>query len=93
MRITKYYLFTCVTLLIVFAVSQSAAIAQVGDSKILPAKSCAYMDAAVTLEKAPNGAIANKMLLDRVDEVVWSKPTIEQPAKGIWTLGGFPCPM
>ena len=48
-----------------------------------------YMGAPVTLEKAPNGAITNKKLLDRIDDVAWTKPTIEQPAEGIWTLGGY----
>lgn len=48
-----------------------------------------YMDGTVTLAKAPNGAITNKKLLDRMDDIVWSKPTIEQPAQGIWTLGGY----
>jgi alkyl sulfatase BDS1-like metallo-beta-lactamase superfamily hydrolase len=48
-----------------------------------------YMGAPATLEKAPNGAITNKKLLDRIGEVAWTKPTIEQPAEGIWTLGGY----
>jgi alkyl sulfatase BDS1-like metallo-beta-lactamase superfamily hydrolase len=49
----------------------------------------AYMGAPVKLDKAPNGAIANKKLLDRLEEVVWIKPTIEQPAKGVWQIGGY----
>jgi alkyl sulfatase BDS1-like metallo-beta-lactamase superfamily hydrolase len=47
------------------------------------------MGAPVTLGKAPNEAIANKKLLDGIDKVAWSKPTIEQPAEGIWVFGGY----
>ncbi len=49
----------CAALLSAAALFQSAAIAQEGDI---------YMGAPVTLEKAANGAIANKKLLDRVEE-------------------------
>jgi alkyl sulfatase BDS1-like metallo-beta-lactamase superfamily hydrolase len=55
----------------------------------LPSETNPYMGAPVTLGKAPNGAITNKKLLDRIEEVAWTKPTIEQPAEGIWTLGGY----
>jgi len=48
-----------------------------------------YMGAPVTLTKAPNGAIATKELLDRVGDFNWLKPTIENPAKGIWVFGGY----
>jgi len=48
-----------------------------------------YMGAPVTLGKAPNGAIANKKLLDGVDAFNWLKPTIENPAKGVWVFGGY----
>ncbi len=40
-----------------------------------------YMGAPVSLVEAPNGAIANKRILDVVDKVGWLKPTIEQPAE------------
>ena len=48
-----------------------------------------YMGAPVTLVKAPNGAIANKKLLDGVGAFNWLKPTIENPAKGVWVFGGY----
>ena len=38
--------------------------------------------------EAPNGAIANKKIVDNVDKVGWVKPTIEQPVAGVWVLGG-----
>jgi len=53
------------------------------------APSSAYMGAPVELVKAPNGAIANKKLLDRVGDFNWLEPTIEKPAKGIWVFGGY----
>ncbi|MEE4187272.1 MAG: alkyl sulfatase dimerization domain-containing protein [Roseobacter sp.] len=49
----------------------------------------AYMGAPVELVTAPNGAIANKRLLDGIDKVASLEPTIEQPAEGIWFLSGF----
>ena len=39
--------------------------------------------------KAPNGAIANKKILDGGEKVGWIKPTIEQPVEGVWVLGGY----
>jgi alkyl sulfatase BDS1-like metallo-beta-lactamase superfamily hydrolase len=49
----------------------------------------AYMGAPVELAKAKNGAITNKRLLDGIDSVGWFKPTIEQPAEGVWVFGGY----
>jgi len=48
-----------------------------------------YMGAPVELVKAPNGAITNKKLLDRIGDFNWLKPTIENPAEGIYVLGGY----
>ena len=49
----------------------------------------AYMGAPVELAEAPNGAITNKKLLEGIGKVAWAEPTIEQPAEGIWTFGGY----
>ncbi len=48
-----------------------------------------YMGSPVELVTAPNGAITNKKLLDRVGDFNWLEPTIEKPAEGIWVFGGF----
>ncbi|MDX1823387.1 MAG: alkyl sulfatase dimerization domain-containing protein, partial [Thiohalomonadales bacterium] len=48
-----------------------------------------YMGAPVTMTKAPNGAITNKELLSRIGDFNWIKPTIENPVKGIYVLGGY----
>lgn len=48
-----------------------------------------YMGAPTPLGAAPNGAIANRKLLDRIAEVAWLEPTIERPAEGIWQFGGY----
>ena len=48
-----------------------------------------YMGGAVELVEAPNGAIANKRILDGIGEVAWTEPTIEQPVEGIWVFGGY----
>ena len=64
--------------------TQSLCASEAGTAEVNP-----YMGAPVSFGKAPNGAIANKKLLDGIDEVSWSKPTIEQPAEGIWVFGGY----
>jgi hypothetical protein len=48
-----------------------------------------YMGGPVDLVEAPNGAIANKKILDGIDEVSWTEPTIDTPAEGIWHIGGY----
>lgn len=49
----------------------------------------AYMGAPVELVTAPNGAIANRRLVNGIDKVAWVEPTIEQPTEGIWVFGGY----
>jgi len=48
-----------------------------------------YMGEPVELAEAPNGAIANKRILDGIEEVFWLEPTIEQPAEGVWVFGAY----
>lgn len=48
-----------------------------------------YMGAPVGMTKAPNGAITDKVLLSRIGDFNWIKPTIENPAEGIYVLGGY----
>jgi alkyl sulfatase BDS1-like metallo-beta-lactamase superfamily hydrolase len=48
-----------------------------------------YMGADVTLGEAANGAIVNQAVLDNTPKVTWTEPTIEQPAEGVWTFGGY----
>ena len=81
--------FTCAALLLTYAVFGSTSSAQEGAAMASSENSNPYMGAPVTLGKAPNGAIANKKLLDRVGEVAAFEPTILQPAEGIWTLAGY----
>jgi hypothetical protein len=47
------------------------------------------MGGPVELVEASNGAIAYKRLMDGVEKVTWTKPTIEEPAEGIWVFGGY----
>ena len=67
-------------LLLAFTSLQNTAIAEEQDI---------YMGAPVKLGEAPNGAITNQKLLDRVEDTVCMKPEILQPAEGIWTFCGF----
>jgi len=48
-----------------------------------------YMGAPVAMAEAPNGAITNKELLSRIGDFNWLEPAIENPAKGIYVLGGY----
>ena len=48
-----------------------------------------YMGGPVELVTAPNGAIANKRILDGIEKVFWLEPTIEEPAEGVWVFGGY----
>jgi alkyl sulfatase BDS1-like metallo-beta-lactamase superfamily hydrolase len=48
-----------------------------------------YMGGPVELVKAPNGAITNKRILDGINKVAWTEPTIEEPVEGIWVFGGY----
>ena len=47
------------------------------------------MGGPVELVEAPNGAIANKRILDGIEKVAWLEPTIEQPVEGVWVFGGY----
>jgi len=62
---------------------------QESNSAVSYAETNPYMGAPVTLVTAPNGAIANKKLLDGIGKVAWTEPTIEHPVDGIWVLGGY----
>jgi len=48
-----------------------------------------YMGGPVELVEAPNGAIANKRILDGIDEVACTEPAIEKPVEDIWVFCGF----
>ena len=47
------------------------------------------MGGPVELVTAPNGAIANKRILEGIGKVAWLEPTIEQPTEGIRVFGGY----
>ncbi len=79
-KTTKVLAFTCALMLQAYSGISNSAVAD----EISP-----YMGGPVTLTKAPNGAIANKKILDGIEKVAWLKPTIEQPAEGIWVFGGY----
>jgi alkyl sulfatase BDS1-like metallo-beta-lactamase superfamily hydrolase len=70
---------------VAFAASMATGV-QAAESSASPSP---YMGGPVEMVKAPNGAITNKKLFDRVGDFNWLKPTIENPAKGIWVFGGY----
>jgi alkyl sulfatase BDS1-like metallo-beta-lactamase superfamily hydrolase len=48
------------------------------------------MGAPAELVEAPNGAIVNKEVLDRLPTIAWTKgPEIENPVEGVYVLGGY----
>ncbi len=80
MKTTTLQALTCATTLLSCCLFVSAASAE---------EPSLYMGGPVTLVEAPNGAIANKRILDGGEKVGWFKPTIEQPVEGVWVLGGY----
>jgi alkyl sulfatase BDS1-like metallo-beta-lactamase superfamily hydrolase len=48
-----------------------------------------YMGGEVELTKAPNGAIVRKEVLDTASKIVYTKPTVEKLADGVWSIGGY----
>lgn len=49
-----------------------------------------YMGAPAELVTAPNGAIVNKEVLDKLPKIAWTEgPEIENPAEGVYVLGGY----
>ena len=81
MRIYPQYL-----LMPIVAVAILAADVRAADFAATPSP---YMGGPVEMVQAPNGAITNKKLLDRVGDFNWLEPTIENPAKGVWVFGGY----
>ncbi len=69
MTSTRHQAFTCAVALLACSLLLSGVSAQENNP---------YMGAPVTLVEAPNGAIANKRILDGGEKVGWHKPTIEQ---------------
>ena len=70
----------------------SPAIAQAARTRDLSSSTAqidAYMGAPVERATASNGAITNKRLLDGIDTVAWTEPSIEEPAEGVWVFGGY----
>ena len=54
------------------------------------APSSRYMGGPAELVTAPNGAIVNKEVLEQLPKVAWTNgPEIENPAKGVYVLGGY----
>lgn len=72
--------------LVIMALVVGAANLQASESTVYKSP---YMGGPVELGTAPNGAIANKRILDGIDRVAWLEPTIEQPVEGIWVFGGY----
>jgi len=48
-----------------------------------------YMGGEVELVTAPNGAIVNAEVLKTTPEIVYTKPTIDKVAEGVWCIGGY----
>ncbi len=88
MKIARALVITCVMTFSTACTASETGAPEMGPGESGP-ETNPYMGAPVTLGTGANGAIANQNLLDRMDAVTWLQPTIEQPAEGIWTLGGY----
>ncbi len=89
MKITALFTIACAMILSTACTDNQNNAAEIKPYQASTPETNPYMGAPVILGEAPNGAIANKRLLDRMDDIAWFSPTVEQPAEGIWTLGGY----
>ena len=48
-----------------------------------------YMGGSVQLVTAPNGAITNAEALQKLAEIMYLEPTIDEVADGVWVIGGY----
>ncbi len=48
-----------------------------------------YMGGDVKLTKAPNGAIVREEVLTTAAKIVYTEPTTEKLAEGVWSIGGY----
>ena len=48
-----------------------------------------YMGGEVNLVKAPNGAIVRQEVLDSAAKIIYTEPTTEKVAEGVWVIGGL----
>ena len=48
-----------------------------------------YMGGEVKLIKAPNGAIVREEVLHTLTQIIYTEPTTEKLAEGVWCLGGY----
>lgn len=48
-----------------------------------------YMGGEVKMTKAPNGAIAREEVLTTAAKIVYTEPTTEKLAEGVWSIGGY----
>jgi len=89
MKITAILTIACTMVLTTACTDNQNNVAEIKPYQASDPETNPYMGASVILGTAPNGAIANKKLLDGIDKVTWLKPTIDQPAEGIWQFGGY----
>jgi len=74
------------SVLVILSIFFFASIAQ-AETK---APSSRYMGGPAELVTAPNGAIVNKDVLEELSKTAWtSGPEIENPAEGVYVLGGY----
>lgn len=78
---------TATTLVLMTAALMAGATSLQAEERVV--RKSPYMGGPVQLKTAPNGAVANKRLLDGVERVGWLEPTIEQPVEGVWVFGGY----
>ena len=75
----KAYLYTIIGLMVCAGLS----------CPVLAAETSQYMGGDVNLTKAPNGAIARQEVLETAAKIMYTKPTTEKLADGVWCIGGY----
>ena len=79
---------TLILLLMTVTLLMAVSVAHAGQGTAAP--SSRYMGGPAELVTAPNGAIVNREVLEELPKIGWTEgPEIENPAKGVYVLGGY----
>jgi len=58
-------------------------------AQVQAAEPSPYMGGEVNLIEAPNGAIARAEVLETASKILYTEPTTEKVAEGVWSIGGY----
>ena len=71
------------------AAALAAALLTLGHVPVQAQEKSLYMGAEVPLAEAPNGAVINAETLEGTSRIIYTEPTTEKLADGVWCIGGL----